>query len=61
MIHRTETGGARALPSTKPKYRVNVGLNYPPNKRAEAGDVINDLPPGSEESLLKLGVIEVAK
>jgi hypothetical protein len=46
------------MASTKPKYRVNVGINYPPNKRAEAGDVITDLPPGSETSLLKLGVIE---
>ncbi len=48
------------MPSTKPKYRVNVGINYPPNKRAEAGDVIDNLPPGAEESLLKLGVIEKA-
>lgn len=42
----------------KPKYRVNVGINYPPNKRAEAGDVITDLPNGAEETLLKLGAIE---
>lgn len=42
----------------KPKYRVNVGINYPPNKRAEPGDVISDLPPGAEETLLKLGAIE---
>jgi hypothetical protein len=26
------------------KYRVLVGVNYPPNKRAEAGDVVDDLP-----------------
>lgn len=46
------------MPSTKPKYRVNVGISYPPNKRAEVGDVITDLPPGAEETLLKLEVIE---
>lgn len=46
------------MPSTKPKYRVIVGINYPPSKRAEPGDVIADLPPGSEASLLKLGAIE---
>ncbi len=46
------------MPSTKPKYRVNVGINYPPNKRAEPGDIISDLPPGAEESLLKMGAIE---
>jgi hypothetical protein len=46
------------MPSTKQKYRVNVGINYPPNKRAEPGDVITDLPPGVEDSLLKLEVIE---
>lgn len=46
------------MPNSKPKYRVNVGINYPPNKRAEAGDVVTDLPPGVEDSLLKLGVIE---
>lgn len=46
------------MPSTKPTYRVNVGINYPPNKRAEAGDEVKDLPHGSITSLLKLGVIE---
>lgn len=50
------------MPSTKPKYRVITGINYPPSKRAEPGDVINDLPPGAEDTLLKLGAIEkVAK
>jgi hypothetical protein len=42
-----------------PKYRVLVGLNYPPNdKRAEPGDVVDDLPPGSVGWLLDAGAIE---
>lgn len=42
------------------KYHVNVGINYPPNKRAEAGDVVDDIPEKSVKSLLKDGTIEVA-
>ena len=40
------------------KYRVLTGLDYPPNKRAEAGDVIDDLPGKSVKWLLSQGHIE---
>jgi len=40
------------------KYRVNRGLNYPPNKRAEIGDVVSDLPDKSVKWLIASGVIE---
>jgi hypothetical protein len=40
-------------------YRVLVGLNYPPNDtRAEAGDVISDLPSKAVADLLAIGAIE---
>lgn len=39
-------------------YRVVTGLDYPPDKRAEAGDVVDDLPPKSVKWLLKQGLIE---
>jgi hypothetical protein len=42
------------------KYKVNVGINYPPGKRAEPGDVVDDIPIGSLPDLLSQGVIEVA-
>lgn len=43
----------------KKKYRIKVGLNYPPNdKRAEPGDIVDDIPPGSLGWLLDAGVIE---
>jgi len=46
----------------KKQYRVNVGLNYPPNdKRAEPGDIVDDLPPGSVGWLLDAGAIEPVK
>jgi len=42
-----------------PKYRVLVGLNYPPgDKRAEPGDIVDDIPPGSLGWLLDGGIIE---
>jgi hypothetical protein len=40
------------------QYRVLQGIDYPPNKRAEAGDVVTDLPPQSVKWLLESGVIE---
>lgn len=40
------------------KYRALVGLNYPPAKRAEAGDVVSDLPEKSIKWLIKAGKIE---
>lgn len=43
----------------KTKYKVLVGLNYPPNnRRAEVGDVVTDLPDFAVSKLLKAGVIE---
>ncbi|HZN76027.1 MAG TPA: hypothetical protein VFC00_30720 [Micromonosporaceae bacterium] len=46
------------------RYRVLVGINYPPKgkgdteKRAEPGDVVDDLPPGVVKVWLEQGVIE---
>jgi hypothetical protein len=40
------------------KYRALVGLDYPPGKRAEPGDVVDDLPEKSVKWLLKDGKIE---
>lgn len=42
------------------QYRVLQGIDYPPNKRAEAGQVISDLPPQAIKWLLESGVIEDA-
>lgn len=42
------------------KYRVLSGIDYPPNKRAEAGDVVEDLPPKSVKWLLDSKIIEPA-
>lgn len=42
------------------KYRVLSGIDYPPNKRAEAGDVVDDLPPKSIKWLLDSNIIEPA-
>ena len=42
------------------QYRVLQGIDYPPNKRAEAGDVVNDLPASSVKWLLEVGAIEDA-
>lgn len=39
-------------------YRVLAGISYPPNKRAEIGDVVTDLPPRSIKWLSDAGVIE---
>ena len=39
-------------------YRALVGIDYPPNKRAEAGEVVTDLPPQSVKWLLDSGLIE---
>jgi hypothetical protein len=39
-------------------FRVKQGIDYPPGRRAEAGDVVDDLPPGAVAWLLADGVIE---
>lgn len=41
-----------------PSYRALTGLNYPPSKRVEAGDIVSDLPEKSALWLLKDGFIE---
>lgn len=40
-------------------YKVLVGIDYPPNKRAETGDVVSDIPAKSVKWLLDQGIIEV--
>lgn len=41
------------------KHRVLVGINYPPgNKRAEPGDIVDDLPAYAVSKLVNAGVIE---
>lgn len=42
------------------RYRVLTGLDYPPNKRAEIGDIVEDLPAQSVKWLLADGLIEDA-
>lgn len=41
-----------------PKYKVLVGIDYPPNKRAEPGDIVDDLPSRSIKWLREGGMIE---
>ena len=40
------------------QYRALVGIDYPPNKRAEAGEIISDLPGDAIKWLLEDGLIE---
>jgi hypothetical protein len=42
------------------RYRVLQGIDYPPNKRAEAGKIVEDLPATSVKWLLDSGIIEDA-
>jgi hypothetical protein len=42
------------------EYKVLSGIDYPPNKRAEAGEVVSDLPKDAISWLLASGVIELA-
>lgn len=39
-------------------YRVLTGIDYPPGKRAEAGDVVDDLPGKSIKWLVECGAVE---
>lgn len=43
--------------AAKQQYEVLVGLDYPPDKRAEAGDLVDDLPKASVTWLLEQGFI----
>jgi len=45
----------------KKQYRVLVGMNYPPDRRAEPGDIVDDIPPGSLGWLLDAGAVEEVK
>ena len=40
------------------QYRAVVGIDYPPNKRVEAGDLVSDLPGDSIKWLLESNCIE---
>jgi hypothetical protein len=40
------------------QYRVLAGIDYPPNKRAEIGEIVTDLPGSAIKSLLEIGAIE---
>jgi hypothetical protein len=42
-----------------PKYRLTQGLDYPPNRRAEAGEIVDDLPAKSISWLKEQGIIEL--
>lgn len=42
------------------QYKVLTGIDYPPNKRAEAGSIVSDLPEKSAKWLLDQGLIELA-
>jgi len=42
------------------RYRVLKGIDYPPNKRAEIGDVVDDLPANAVKWLLADEIIEDA-
>jgi hypothetical protein len=42
------------------RYRVLQGIDYPPNKRAEAGEIVTDLPAQSVKWLLDSGIVEDA-
>lgn len=40
------------------QYRAVVGIDYPPNKRVEAGELVSDLPEKSAVWLLANNLIE---
>jgi len=42
------------------QYRVLVGIDYTPDKRAEAGTLVSDLPEKSAKWLLDQGLIELS-
>jgi hypothetical protein len=41
------------------KYRVLVGLSYPPDRRAEYGDIVDDIPSRSLKWLVDQGAVEM--
>lgn len=45
--------------TTSPRYRVLVGINYPPDeRRAEPGDIVDDIPDYAQHKLEQAGAIE---
>jgi hypothetical protein len=38
---------------------VLAGIDYPPSKRAEVGDLVSDLPAAQIKNLLEIGAIEL--
>lgn len=44
-----------------PNYRALVGMNYPPDRRVEAGDVVSDIPAKSLKWLREQGLIELVE
>lgn len=54
----TDTGLRHASGGAVATYRVLTGISYPPNKRAEAGDLVDDLPSRSIKWLAGSGAIE---
>lgn len=44
-----------------PSYKILIGVNYPPDKRAEIGDVVTDIPSSAVNWLLEQSVIEVVE
>ena len=42
------------------RYKVLQGIDYPPNKRAEVGDIVEDIPAQSVKWLLDSEIIEDA-
>lgn len=43
---------------SKFEYEVLAGIDYPPNKRAEVGEIVSDLPKDSIPWLLSSGIIK---
>jgi hypothetical protein len=41
-----------------PKYKILQGIDYPPDKRAEVGDIVDDLPSRSIKWLREQNIIE---
>lgn len=39
-------------------HKVLIGIDYPPNRRAEIGDVVDDIPATSVAWLIAQGAIE---
>lgn len=54
---RTDLQPEAAADEPRQAYLVNIGFDYPPEKRAEPGDIVDDIPQGSLWWMLRDGVI----